>query len=363
MDGTLIKPQSGARFPKDFSDWKWWADGDIIPKKLKELHDDGFAIVIVSNQSLSGIFKDPKKREPKFEKIGKKLPLIAAKIPSVPFRIFAATEKDQYRKPITGTWLELERLFRKDGVEIDLASSFYVGDAAGRPGDHHVSDRLYALNVGIPFYTPEEFFLKKSPRKFTLRGFHPSSLTSDPAASLSTSSPFVPPNPTSPEIVLFVGYPSVGKTSFYKKHFAPAGYVHVNQDKLKSKPNCLKAVREAIKAKTGCVVDNTNRDLNTRAEYHAMAKELRVPIRAIYFETKLELAWHINLYRAFWLAESKKANEDVRTLVPYNVYTNFQNALQPPTLEEGFSEVRTVDWVFEGSEEDRRRFNMYLDIF
>lgn len=75
---------------------------------------------------------------------------------------------------MVGTWFELERMFKEDGIEIgecmypsltrveltngvgvDIATSFYVGDAGGRTGDHNVSDRLYAMNVGIPFLTPE----------------------------------------------------------------------------------------------------------------------------------------------------------------------------------------------------------------
>lgn len=51
------------------------------------------------------------------------------------------------------------------GVEIDLAESMYIGDAAGRPvrgkikKDFSFSDRLFALNIGLKFFTPEEHFL------------------------------------------------------------------------------------------------------------------------------------------------------------------------------------------------------------
>lgn len=52
-------------------------------------------------------------------------------------------------------------------TKIDMSKSFYCGDAAGRPKrgvlpkDHSNGDRLFALNIGIPFKTPEELFLNK----------------------------------------------------------------------------------------------------------------------------------------------------------------------------------------------------------
>lgn len=68
-------------------------------------------------------------------------------------------------------WYELERIFAQDGVHIgryrtpptlysltrltDLAASFFIGDAAGRPNDHSSTDRKLALNIGLPFQTPE----------------------------------------------------------------------------------------------------------------------------------------------------------------------------------------------------------------
>jgi bifunctional polynucleotide phosphatase/kinase len=37
----------------------------------------------------------------------------------------------------------------------DKAQSFFIGDAAGRAGDFAATDRKWALNVGVPFFTPE----------------------------------------------------------------------------------------------------------------------------------------------------------------------------------------------------------------
>lgn len=80
---------------------------------------------------------------------------------NIPVVAFVAPFKNMYRKPGTGGW----DLFVKEyngGLVPDLTTSIYCGDAAGRKKDHAISDRLFALNIGITFQVPEEFFLKST---------------------------------------------------------------------------------------------------------------------------------------------------------------------------------------------------------
>lgn len=73
-------------------------------------------------------------------------------------------------------------------MSIDKSTSFFCGDAAGRPArvdkngqkikkDHSCCDRLFAMNIGLKFYTPEEYFLNASIEKFTLPTFNPNDVT------------------------------------------------------------------------------------------------------------------------------------------------------------------------------------------
>ncbi len=77
----------------------------------------------------------------------------------MPITAFAAPQKDAYRKPGAGMWRALCReQAAAGGAAPDLAASFYVGDAAGRPHDFSDSDRAFAAAVGLRFFEPEQAF-------------------------------------------------------------------------------------------------------------------------------------------------------------------------------------------------------------
>ncbi|KAF5386673.1 hypothetical protein D9615_001745 [Tricholomella constricta] len=360
LDGTLIKSDFGyAKKPSTTStslSWEWWRAS--IPAILKEVVDSGYTVIIISNQAL----------KPQALKSWKlKIPSIAAALSNVPFRLFAATAKDGYRKPMPGMWSELERILHEDGVEIDKSQSFYVGDAAGRQysgnrADFSSTDRKWALNVGIPFFTPEEYFLKLPPHTKTwLPGFHVSSLPADVPFITPTSSPLLP-NPPKQELVLFVGYPCLGKTSFYRSHFEPAGYIHINQDTLKTRDKCVKEMQKVLHEGKSCVIDNTNRNTAIRKYYLDIARQLKIATRCFFFAGSIELAWHNNLYRTYNLPPSVAAAEPRRELVPYIGFCGFRDNFEEPQLEEGFTEIKKVNWVFNGTEEEKRYWSMWLQI-
>jgi len=154
----------------------------------------------------------------------------------------------------------------------------------------------------------------------------------------------------------------MGKTTLYKRHFEPAGYGHINQDTLKTKAKCLNAVEAALKDGRSVVVDNTNRNRKTREDYLDLAEKCGVECWCVLFEGTYELAWHNNLYRAFCLSESVRANEEPRTLLENIAFTSFRSAYEAPTMDEGFKEIKTVFWKFEGGEEEVRQYGMWLSI-
>ena len=157
LDDTLQKTKSGKPgYMAQLGDFIFWSD-EVAPK-LRELHAQGYKIVIFTNQggvkgALQGVRADV---------VRKRVDQFAAEV-GVPLQAFAATQKGaqkdpkDYRKPLGGMWTYMARECN-GGVKPDLTECYYVGDAAGRPGDHSDSDKAFAAAVGIDFYTPEQFF-------------------------------------------------------------------------------------------------------------------------------------------------------------------------------------------------------------
>ncbi|KAK4496537.1 hypothetical protein PRZ48_012517 [Zasmidium cellare] len=359
FDDTLIKTKSGNVFARGADDWQWWHA--TIPGKLKQLDADGYAVVLVSNQSGISLRSDKGSDKKSLSNFKEKVSAVLRAL-ELPITVYAATEKDLFRKPRTGMW---EQMVRDYGIEdIDREGSVFVGDAAGREGDkaakirkdHSCSDRDFAANVGMPFQTPEEYWLGEDPKPFT-RAFDPVAYVQTTLDSQTDTDPIVFTKKNDLEIVLFCGSPGSGKSTFYWTHLAPLGYTRVNQDQLKTRDKCIKAATIAIQdEQTSVVVDNTNADVETRAAWVGLAAKLKVPIRLVHFTASAKLCEHNDTVRA--LSEGKM-NPEKRVLLPKMAFTGFASRFREPKVEEGFQEIVKVDFVFRGSEEDKKLWSRY----
>lgn len=149
----MIVTQSGNKFAKNETDWKWW--DPCVPTKLKQLYYSGFvcpffeasAHVLLTNHSYQVVIftnqagiKAPKKETANFKKLKLKVASIFETL-DLPLTLYAATENDKFRKPRTGMWDKMKADFDLDVHGLDLENSYLVGDAAGREGDFSDSDR------------------------------------------------------------------------------------------------------------------------------------------------------------------------------------------------------------------------------
>ncbi|KFG30521.1 polynucleotide kinase 3 phosphatase [Toxoplasma gondii p89] len=205
LDGTLITTKSGKKFPQGACDWKLLHPPQIL-QKLRKLVAEGYHLVVVSNQL--GV----QKGHTTLMSLTEKSDALQQTL-NVPLTVCLAVADDFFRKPRTAaaSFIFAHLLPHLHQVQCCVSSSqcctvrcsdggwafdrerqlslppvFFVGDAAGRlgvpsstsvgekpkgqraknekaktPKDHSAADLKFALNVGVPFFTPEQFFLEQ----------------------------------------------------------------------------------------------------------------------------------------------------------------------------------------------------------
>lgn len=256
-------------------------------------------------------------------------------------------------------WSILKNEFMdKSDCKINLEDSFFVGDAAGRqaswkPGrsaDWSSVDHKFAINVGIKFYTPEEFFLNENAVHCYDLGRNPKSisLNSSPSAIIED----ILDNTDSTIVILAIGSPASGKSTFYKKHFKKRNFVHVNRDILKTIPKCVSLVRSSLLSNQSVYIDNTHPTRESREVFISVAKELNIPVKCLQFTADEWLCKHLDVYRSI----TGKLDP-----LPAVAFNTFRSKYQPPVENEGFDKIIQVpfDATFSG-DDDLELFHSYL---
>ncbi|KAM0352335.1 hypothetical protein ACHAPU_002000 [Fusarium lateritium] len=370
LDSTLISTSSGKKHASSGTDWKWWHNS--VPDKLRELYQDGYRVVILSNQAGLTLHFDAKYKGPKgnaqkrVSEFKQKCSAVLNSL-NLPTCVYAATEHDIYRKPRTGMWKEVCDDYDVSETDLDLENSIFVGDAGGRTAtfskgpngtpatakDFSCSDRNFAHNVGIKYVTPEEFFLGDKPRTFA-REFDLSEHSfSDDAQSGNSAVSFERTN--GKDMILFCGPPGAGKSTFYWKSLKPLGYERVNQDLLKTRDKCVQAAAKHLQDGKSIAIDNTNADPETRTVWVEFAKKSGISIRCVWFRTPLQVCEHNNAVRAL----NESLNPESRTVLPKMAFTGFASRFKPPQLKEGFQDITEVQFQFRGTKDEYQIWGRY----
>ena len=280
-----------------------------------------------------------------------------------------------FRKPRTAIWEFLTK-HSNGGRNIDRSKSFYCGDAAGRikkvsdgKKDFSCSDRLFALNLTLQFWTPEQHFLdKKSIEKFKLPDFNPKHLENryqKIGENITERQKFLlegnPKNTTlisiKPEVILMVGVQGSGKSTVAREWLAKAepGYVVLSNDLLGGRDKTMAALRANLTAGNSCVVDNTHVDIETRRKFLDIANEFKVPSRAFVMTTTFEHARHNNIFRQ--IIDTTKEHAKIGEALMHQ----YKNKYQEPSVDEGFSEIVKINFVPQFLHEEHRLiYFMYL---
>lgn len=137
----------------------------------------------------------------------------------------------------------------------------------------------------------------------------------------------------SPELIIFSGLQASGKTTFYRSHLS-ATHVHVSKDLMIDTRNRdarqEQEIARALAEGKSVVVDNTNPTPAVRAPLIALGRAWGARVVAYYFETTVKDSVARNRLR-----EGKARVPDVALFVT-------ARKMVPPTLAEGFDEVRVI---------------------
>ncbi|CBK24580.2 uncharacterized protein [Blastocystis hominis] len=218
-----------------------------------------------------------------------------------------------------------------------------------------LTDLYFAHNCGILFYTPESIFLESS---FPPSRAYPSPKPDIDFQAIEANSSIdlralLDKDKRSPELVLLVGSPASGKSTLCDEYFRE--YQRVNQDTLKTLPKCIQFATKWLKQKVSVVVDNTNPSRDIRRKWIQLARQCRVPVRAVVLESSRSLANHLNIFRSFGFGTTQRK-------VPRVAMNVFFSRYETPSESEGFFAVVQIPFQMKkfASKEEEEAFRCYL---
>ena len=131
----------------------------------------------------------------------------------------------------------------------------------------------------------------------------------------------------------------------------------MNNDDLKTKEKCMKVCRESLNDGKSVVIDNTNPTADVRQRYIDIAKEFKVPVRALFFDVTKELCMHNNVQR-----KNNNHHKHLSKAVPSIPIHSFFKNHTVPAVAEGFESIITINFVPDcfHSDEDKEHYNRTL---
>jgi len=279
-DWTLVNPKDGKTFPTSIDDWVWLYPN--VPEKMQQYHEDGYMIVVFTNQS----------KKWKCDQIQ----LVMEQL-GIPLFIVIATEKCDYKpNPIL-----FNTPFGENGINKN--ESFFVGDALGRKSDFSDSDKVFAENVGMKWYSPEDIFTNKS-ETFDI-----------PSIPLSNN----------PEIIIMMGYPGSGKSTVVENICKNDNrYICIAGDIYKTSSKMRKASLEYISQLKSIVFDATHSSVKKRKEFIEFGQKYNYEIKCVHVNTSLDISYKRN---------KSRCDEKQVPKIAYSVYKKYY---EEPREEEGF---------------------------
>lgn len=332
LDGTLIKTKSKKKFAVNKDDWEFYSNNVI--STLNSLSKDKFCIIIITNQA--GLTNDEK-----IDLWKKKVDDIVLKI-NLPIKLFASTSHNIYRKPLPTLMLQIYQSLKDSKLKLSN-KSFYCGDACGRPGDHGDCDYKFALNSNLQFLTPNQLF--ENEEVIIPEIIYPA-FNEIIRLSKSDEIEFE----YDKGMIIMVGLPGSGKSTFVKNTLEPLGYVRINRDTSSSMAKCLRETKINLENGKSVVIDNINHDIKSREKYIKLAKQYNYNVKCIIIDVSLDTAMHNSMYRYY---------KDSSRYIPNIVYRVYKKNYVEPETKEAIIEILKIKPKYNITETNYIKLYMY----
>ncbi|KAL7468296.1 hypothetical protein ACHAXS_008517, partial [Conticribra weissflogii] len=136
--------------------------------------------------------------------------------------------------------------------------------------------------------------------------------------------PMTPHSPSKPFVLVLVGLPGSGKSTFSIKleNAMPWKYTRVNQDKLGNRKACEQLTRDVLSMGKVAVIDRSNFDAQQRQNWSGIAKEAGVPCDCVVFSFQKDVCVR--------RCEQRRNHETVKAHMAREVVNRMASQFRPP---------------------------------
>jgi bifunctional polynucleotide phosphatase/kinase len=260
-DGTLVRARDGRTHAQNVGDWRWMRPS--VPATLVNVAKT-HRIFVITDQS----------KPWKIEQI--KTVTESLRVP-VTVIVGGKTKKPNTDWVVTCLGAKAHDMRQHSSVHSGEKPAFYVGDAAGRPGDWSDCDRVFAENMAIPFHVADQYFPIPDPI--------PRVVPTDAQGA--------------GKAVIMVGYPGSGKSTVARYLVASGTHCRIDGDVFATPTAMIREAKRSVAAgATSVVFDSTGGTVARRKLFVDWVASVGLEPVIVWVATDIDTAMDWNASRA-----------------------------------------------------------------